>query len=368
MKITFLRENQLERPLLHPTDIKIWLNLGFEISVQKGFGQDCFTDEDYAAQGVNLFESLPKQQDIIFKLHIDSESLDNIEEKTTVIGLCQPFFQAELLEVAAKKNITLMSLELIPRSTLAQSMDVLSSQANLAGYQAVIEASYHQKKLLPLMMTPAGTLSACKVLVLGAGVAGLQAIATAKRLGGQVEAFDPRPEAQEQIKSLGAKALDFKVQAEQTKDGYAKTLSQNQLEEQKNRLTHQLKQQDIIITTAQVFGKKAPTLITKNMLDNIETPCILVDLASETGGNIEGLETGKTITYKHLTIIGTKHLAKHIPLSACQMLSKNILSLIKEITLATDLSFNEESSIYQAIILTKNNRIVHPLFIKEPSV
>lgn len=362
MKITYLPEKNPERPILVSKDIQTLLNKGFQVEFGSGLGQHIYSDSDYIQAGAKLSDE-SSSNGLIIKLHIDSEFLKNCPDKSSVLGICKPFLQPDIFKTAIEKKINLLSLEMIPRSTLAQSMDVLSSQANLSGYQAVIEACTECPKLLPLMMTPAGTLAPCKVLVLGAGVAGLQAIATAKRLGAVVQAYDPREAAQEQIESLGAKSLKLiDKKAEQTKDGYAKAMSEEDIAQQQKALTKFLTQSDIVISTAQVFGKKAPILINKEMLNAIKSPCVLIDLAAETGGNIEGSKANQTVKIGPLTLIGDSHLARKIPESAAQMLSKNISELLLHIYDVETSSFKTDNEIYSAIQLTHNGEIVNGLF------
>ncbi|MBA7534664.1 NAD(P) transhydrogenase subunit alpha part 1 [subsurface metagenome] len=220
-------------------------------------------------------------------------------------------------------------MELIPRTTLAQKMDALSSQASLAGYVAVILAAERLDKIFPMMMTPSGTIAPTKVFIIGAGVAGLQAIATAKRLGARVEAFDTRPAVEEQVQSLGGKFIKIDLgETGQTKDGYAKALSDEQLAKQRDVMARHCAQSDVVITTAQVFGKKAPIIITKDMVEGMKSGSLIIDLAVETGGNVEGSKLGEEVENNGVRIIGLENLPGRVPIHATQMYSSNLAGLI----------------------------------------
>jgi NAD(P) transhydrogenase subunit alpha len=241
-------------------------------------------------------------------------------------------------------------------------MDVLSSQANLAGYVAVVLAAEHQKKILPMMMTPAGTIPPARVFVIGAGVAGLQAIATAKRLGARVDAFDVRPDAQEQILSLGAKPLKVDLgETAQTKDGYAKKLTDEQLEKQRQAMAKQCAQSDVVVTTAKVFGRKAPLIVTNEMLDGMKPGSVVVDLAVETGGNVEASELGKEISRKGVTVVGLPELQRRVPVPASQMFSSNLYNFIEHFwdKEAKHLKLDHDDEIIQGCLITHAGEIVN---------
>jgi NAD(P) transhydrogenase subunit alpha len=234
-----------------------------------------------------------------------------------------------LIEKFISKGVSAISMELIPRTTLAQKMDALSSQASLAGYVAVILAAEKLDKVFPMMMTPAGTITPAKVFIIGAGVAGLQAIATAKRLGARVEAFDTRAVVEEQVQSLGAKFVKVDLgETGQTKDGYAKALTEEQLAMQREAMARHCAQADVVITTAQVFGKKAPVIVTREMIRGMRTGSVVVDLAVETGGNVEGSEAGKTTEINGVSIMGMENLPGRVAVHASQMYSSNVGNLI----------------------------------------
>jgi NAD(P) transhydrogenase subunit alpha len=251
---------------------------------------------------------------------------------------------------------------MIPRTTIAQKMDVVTSQANLAGYAAVVLAAERQQRIFPMMMTPSGTIVPARVFVIGAGVAGLQAIATAKRLGARVDAFDVRPEAQEQILSLGAKPLNLELgQTGQTKDGYAGQLTDEQLRIQQEAMAKQCAQSDVVIATAQVFGRKAPLIVTNEMLDGMKSGSVVVDLAVETGGNVESSVLGKEIRRKGVIIIGQPDLERHVPVSASQMFSSNLYNFVEHFwdKEAKTFILNRDDEIIQGCLITHKGEIVN---------
>jgi NAD(P) transhydrogenase subunit alpha len=262
----------------------------------------------------------------------------------------------------AAGKISSISLEMIPRTTIAQKMDVLSSQASLAGYVAVILSANRSAKIFPMMMTAAGTISPVRVFVIGAGVAGLQAIATARRLGARVDAFDVRSEAQEQIVSLGARPLRVDIgQTEKTKDGYAKQLSDEQLNIQRQAMTKQCAISDIVITTAKVFGKKSPLIVTNKMLDGMKPGSIVVDLAVDSGGNVESSKPGKEVRRKGVIIIGYPELQRRVPMTASEMLSSNLYNFLEHFWDNQTKSFklNRDDEIMQGCLITHAGEVVN---------
>jgi NAD(P) transhydrogenase subunit alpha len=282
------------------------------------------------------------------------------------IGRVEPFNNQKLIAAAAKANIRLVSMEMVPRTTIAQKMDVISSQANLAGYQSVITAASKLDKILPMMMTPAGTISPSKVLIIGVGVAGLQAIATAKRLGARVQAFDTRPGVEEQVKSLGAKFVKIDLgETGQTDQGYAKELTAEQIELQRLGLTKVCAESDIVITTAKLFGRKAPIIITADMVAQMAAGSVIVDLAAETGGNVEGTEVDKEIiTPNKVKIIGIGKLENEVPTHASQMYAANLTNFTEHFwdSEKGELHLNLEDEIIKGCLLTNNGEIIHPQF------
>jgi NAD(P) transhydrogenase subunit alpha len=247
------------------------------------------------------------------------------------VSLLDPFNEKELIQKLAERNVSAISMELVPRSTRAQKMDVLSSQANLGGYVAVILAAQHSGKIFPMMTTPAGTIQPAKVFIIGAGVAGLQAIATARRLGARVDAYDTRAVVEEQIKSLGARFVKIDVgETGQTKDGYAKALTEEQIQKQRDAMKKLCGDADVVIAAAQVFGRRAPILVTAGMLDAMKPGSVVVDLAIETGGNVEGAVYDQVTDRKGVKIVALANLPGRVPVHASQVFSANLTSLVEE--------------------------------------
>ncbi len=270
--------------------------------------------------------------DIICSLNkLSIDDISHIKQDTLVVSFLDPFNEVELISELKNKSISSISMELVPRTTRAQKMDALSSQANLAGYSAVIIASNYLEKALPMMMTAAGTISPSKVFVVGVGVAGLQAIATAKRLGARVEAFDTREEVEDQVKSLGARFVKIDLgETEQTSQGYAKVLTADQIKKQQEGMKKVCSSSDIIITTAQVFGRPAPKIITAEMVEAMHPGSVVVDMAVSSGGNVEGSKKGEIVDIKGVKIIGNVNLPGEVPTHASQVYANNIYNLIDE--------------------------------------
>ena len=270
--------------------------------------------------------------DIICSLNkLSLDDIAHVEQDTLVVSFLDPFNEVELISELKNRSISSISMELVPRTTRAQKMDALSSQANLAGYSAVIIASNHLEKALPMMMTAAGTISPSKVFVVGVGVAGLQAIATAKRLGARVEAFDTREEVEDQVKSLGARFVKIDLgETEQTSQGYAKALTADQIKKQQEGMKKVCSSSDIVITTAQVFGRPAPKIITAEMVEAMQPGSVVVDMAVSSGGNVEGSKKGEIVDIKGIKIIGNVNLPGEVPTHASQVYANNIFNLIDE--------------------------------------
>ena len=282
------------RVALIPEHIAKLVEMGAQITVETGIGQRLnFSDEDYAKAGASLEADrsrLFQTADMVLRIRKPAmEEIDLMKEESIYVSLLDPFNERELIEAFMNNRVTSISMEMIPRITRAQKMDVLSSQANLAGYVAVVIAAERLDKIFPMMMTPAGTIAPARVFVIGVGIAGLQAIATAKRLGARVDAFDTRPVVEEQVKSLGARFVKVDLgETGQTKDGYAKALTDEQLQKQREGMAKVCAASDVVITTAQVFGKKAPLIVTEAMVAGMSKGAVLVDLAVESGGNVAG--------------------------------------------------------------------------------
>lgn len=365
------KSEQETRTPLTPDSAKKLIALGAKITGECDLGQHSgFSNESYFDTGVELYEldkSLPDTPDVIIGIDpLTPDDVKKMPENSTYLGLVDPFNNDELLPLFAARKIDVVSMELIPRTTLAQKMDILSSQANLAGYYAVIKASERLDKIMPMMMTPAGTLPPASVFVIGVGVAGLQAIATAKRLGARIQAFDTRPVVEEQVKSLGAKFVKIDLgETGQTDQGYAKELTAEQLEMQRQGMAKVCAKSDIVITTAKLFGRKAPIIVTQDMIDKMKPGSIVVDLAAETGGNVVGTKLDEeVVTSNGVTIIGIGKLENYIPTHASQMLAANFYNFIEHFwdTENNRLHLDQSDEIIQGSLLTFNGEIVHERF------
>lgn len=370
-KVLVCRENddRETRVALIPDDIKKLIPLGFEVKVVYGAGvKSGFSDEDYKAAGAVLVASNEEgygDSDIIVRI-MKPDSVKGIKKDSLHLSYMDPFNNRELLDEFASEGIQAVSLEMIPRTTLAQKMDVQSSQTSLAGYVAVLNAASRLPKVLPMMVTPAGTINPARVFVIGVGVAGLQAIATAKRLGARVDAFDTRPVVEEQVKSLGASFLKIDLgEMGQTAQGYAKELTPEQIAKQKEAQAKVCEKANIVITTAKVFGRKAPRLLEKNVLDRMMKGSIVVDLACGSGGNVEGSKPFEdVVTENGVTILNGELLERQVPYDASKMFSGNITAFLthfydKE---AKELKINLEDEIMKGCLLTSGGQIIHERF------
>jgi len=355
------------RVALDPAAAKKLVSLGLKVTVSPGLGlKSSHSDEAYRAAGAEVGDARTEADIIVRVRPPRSEDLRGLKRGVLHLSLLDPFHQSELMAQAAADGVNLLSLELIPRTSLAQKMDVLSSQANLAGYVAVVHAAARLNRILPMMMTPAGTLSPARVFVIGVGVAGLQAIATARRLGARVEAFDTRPVVEEQVKSLGAKFVKIDLgETGQTEQGYAKELTPEQLALQRQGMAKVCAQCDIVITTAKLFGKAAPTLVTAEMVAGMKAGSIIVDLAAETGGNVEGtILNQEVMTSNGVTIIGHGCLEGNVAQHASQMFGSNITNFIEHFWDGASSSFQWrlEDEILKGCLLTHDGAIIHPRF------
>ena len=350
MNIFFPKEPEVEKRVsLTLETAEKFLKLGFKISVEKYFSEHLGTsDEDFAAIGVKIVsrdEGFLDANLICSVRNLQEEEIDKIKPSTLLISFLDPFNEKVLVKKIKEKNISAISMELVPRITRAQKMDALSSQANLAGYSSVIIASQELQKALPMMMTAAGTISPSKVFVIGVGVAGLQAIATAKRLGAKVEAFDTRPVVEEQVKSLGARFVKIDIgETGETEQGYAKELTPQQIEMQREGMKKVCASADIVITTAQVFGRPAPTLVTSEMVSAMSQGSVIVDMAVGTGGNVEGSVPNETIDIDGVRIVGNTNLPGELPFHSSQVYSSNIFNLIDEFWNEEDKKLNIDIS------------------------
>lgn len=336
MKIAVLKEThpgETRVPLVPATAEKL-VKLGAELLVEAETGASCrFTDDHYSAVGARVEtsrETLLREADIILRLRKPPlEEVALMRQGAIHVSYLDPFNELELVDALQQAGVSAISLEMIPRSTIAQKMDVLSSQANLGGYISVILGISEMQKILPMMTTPAGTIKPAKVFIIGVGVAGLQAIATAKRLGARVEAFDTRPVVEEQVKSLGAKFVKIDLgETGQTKDGYATQLTPEQVQLQKEGMAKACAQADLVITTAQLFGRKAPRIVDQAMISQMRPGSVIVDMAVESGGNVEGSVLDEVVEVAGVKIIGWGNLPGKVALTASEMYSANLGNFI----------------------------------------
>jgi len=336
MRIVSVLENQkIEKRIAITPDIaKKYIALGFEVVLSEKYGEHLgFKDNDYKELGVEFYKmeaEVINNADIIVQLSLLSDNnLSLLKENQILVGIFSPHLNKEKIENLAKKNINIFSLEMLPRITRAQSMDILSSQANLAGYKAVIESFSNFEKAIPMMMTAAGTIPAAKVLVVGAGVAGLQAIATAKRMGAIVFATDVRMASKEQVESLGGKFLTVEGSENlETEGGYAKESSEEFKKKQEELLAETLKKIDIVICTALIPGKKAPLIIKESMISNLKPGSIIYDLAAVQGGNAAFTDVDKIVVKDGVKIMGETNILNKLPVSASNLYSKNVLNFV----------------------------------------
>jgi NAD(P) transhydrogenase subunit alpha len=339
MNLVSISENldKEKRIALTPEIAKKYIDLGFNISLSNNYGSHLgFSDDQYKSLGVNFLESeeeIIKNSDIVIQLGLpDDQKLSLFNENQSLIGSLNAFLNKEKLENLKSKKINFFSLELLPRITRAQSMDILSSQANLAGYKAVIEAFQVYEKAIPMMMTAAGTIPAAKVLVVGAGVAGLQAIATAKRMGAVVFATDVRMASKEQVESLGGKFLTVEgAENLETEGGYAKEASDDFKKKQEELLTETLKKIDIIICTALIPGREAPKIIKEEMFKNLQSGSVIYDLAAIQGGNTVFTEVDKIVEKNGVKILGEANILNRLPVSASNLYAKNVFNFISNL-------------------------------------
>jgi H+-translocating NAD(P) transhydrogenase subunit alpha len=356
-------------PML-PQNIEKLVKKGAKITIESGLGKTLgISDEDYKKAGASIEKNRKKllaSGDIVLRLRKpDPKEVSSLKKGSIHISYLDPFHESKLLELFAKQHISAISMEMIPRSTRAQKMDALSSQASLAGYAAVLLAADNLYKIFPMMMAPAGTLQPSKVFIIGAGVAGLQAIATARRLGAKVDAFDTRPVAKSDVLSLGAKFVEVDLgETGQTAQGYAKALTEEQLKKQRDVMKQYCAQADIVITTAQVFGRKAPVIVTQDMIAAMKPGSVVIDLAIETGGNVEGAVLGKTIDKNGVKIFGIANLPARVALHASQMYSNNLTNLLDEFWNKEKKQFDLkiDDDIIKSCLITHNGTIVHPTF------
>ena len=357
------------RVALIPDDIKKLSGMGFEFTVVSGAGlKSGIKDSDYEKVGAKIIASEQeglKDAEIVVRI-LKPESAKGMSEGALHVSYLDPFNEKDLLKEFASEKIQAVSLEMIPRTTLAQKMDVQSSQTSLAGYVAVLNAAARLPKILPMMVTPAGTINPARCFIIGVGVAGLQAIATAKRLGARVDAFDTRPVVEEQVKSLGGNFVKIDLgEMGQTSQGYAKELTPEQIAKQQEAQAKVCEKSNIVITTAKVFGRKAPVLIKKDVLDRMQPGTVIVDMAVSTGGNVEGSDpTKEVITDNGVIILPGDELERQVPWDASKMLSGNISAFLTHFYNKESKEFevNLSDEIMKGCLLTKDGAIIHERF------
>ncbi len=354
-----------------PETVKKLIALGAKVVIERGAGTAAsYTDSAYEAAGATLAPSSAealKDADVILKVQAGADDVAATPAGKLLIGQFAPYQNANVISAAAGKNISTFSMELVPRITRAQAMDVLSSQSNLAGYKAVLDAAAEFTRAFPMMMTAAGTVAPARVFVMGAGVAGLQAIATAKRLGAVVSATDVRPAAKEQVESLGGTFIavqDEEFKQAETSGGYAKEMSDEYKAKQAALIEETIAKQDIVITTALIPGRAAPRLVTAKMVESMKPGSVIIDLAVESGGNVELSKAGEIVEHNGVKIVGHRNVPSRLATDASALYAKNLLNLLglvidKE---SKDLNINWEDEIIKGIALTRDGQIIHPNF------
>jgi NAD(P) transhydrogenase subunit alpha len=354
------------RAALTPEAVSRLAKLGLEISIETGLGAGMHApDERYEKAGAKITQDRKAAfaaADLVLRMQKPDE-VDALRPGSIHISYLDPFNNASAVQALAARGVSAISLEMIPRITRAQKMDVLSSQANLAGYVSVVLAAEYSSKIFPMMMTAAGTLTAAKVLVVGAGVAGLQAIATARRLGARVSAYDTRPVVEEQVKSLVATFVKIDIgETGQTAGGYAKALTEEQLQKQRDALKKVCVESDAVITTAQVFGRKAPVIITTDILAAMKPGAVVVDGAIESGGNVEGAVMNQVTEFNGVRVVAFPNLAGRVPVHASQVFSANMTALVEEFwdKDAKKFVLRTEDEIMKSCLITHGGEIVHP--------
>jgi proton-translocating NAD(P)+ transhydrogenase subunit alpha len=364
------------RVAMIPDTVKALAAKGAEVVVETGAGVAASHEDDaYRAVGAQVEGSheVVLAADLVLKVQppaMGEDGLPNevaaLKQGGALIGFLQPFARRGMLEQLAARNVTAMSMEMVPRISRAQNMDALSSMATVSGYKAVLLAANAFTRFFPMFMTAAGTIPPARALILGAGVAGLQAIATAKRLGAVVEAFDTRPVVKNEVESLGARFVGLEVSQDEAQDagGYAKALSEDQHKRELELIAQRLLRTDIVITTAQIPGRKAPVLLTGDMVQRMKAGSVIVDLAAEGGGNCELTEANRIVVKHGVTIIGTVNLPSLMPVHASQMYSKNLGNLVMHLLGEGGLQFNMEDPITSGVVVTHGGKIVHPALLQ----
>lgn len=372
MKIAVAKEIEVSerRVALIPDVVSRLVKQGFDIWVEAGAGErSYFPDAEYEAVGAQILadrEKLWREADIVLKVRppqMDRDGrseVDLLRDGSVLVGFMDPLGQPEIARRLANRRVTAFSMEMIPRTTRAQSMDALSSQASIAGYKAALMAATALPKYFPMLTTAAGTIRPAKVFVMGAGVAGLQAIATARRLGAVVEAFDIRPAVKEEVQSLGARFVEVTLDEETAAaGGYAKELSEQSKQRSRELVAEHVSQADVVITTAQVPGKKAPILVTDEMVASMAPGSVIVDLAADQGGNVVGSESGRDVVRHGVTIIGPTNLPSSVPVHASQLYAKNLQTLVQLLVKDGELNLDFGDDIISGACVTHNGEILN---------
>jgi NAD(P) transhydrogenase subunit alpha len=371
MKIAVAKEIDPAEPRVaaSPDTVKKFKALGVDVAVEPGAGvKSGLLDAEFTAAGATVSADAVKDADVVIKVkRPEASELGQYKRGAAVIAIMDPYGNDAALKAMADAGVSAFAMELMPRITRAQVMDVLSSQANLAGYRAVIEAAEAFGRAFPMMMTAAGTVPAAKVFVMGVGVAGLQAIATARRLGAIVTATDVRPAVKEQVESLGAKFIaveDEEFKQAETAGGYAKEMSKEYQAKQAALTAEHIKKQDIVITTALIPGRPAPRLVSLDMVKTMKPGSVLVDLAVERGGNVEGVKSGETAEVEGVKIVGFPNLAGRVAASASGLYARNLLSFIETMVdkASKALAINWDDELVKATALTRDGKVIHPNF------
>jgi H+-translocating NAD(P) transhydrogenase subunit alpha len=377
MKISAPRETHPgeARAPLTPDSVAKLVKLGAQVEVEAGIGAGAgFADEAYARAGAGLGadrQALLRSADMVLRLRKPPmEEVALLKPGAIHASLLDPFNEKELVQKLAERGVSAISMEFIPRTTRAQKMDVLSSQANLGGYEAVILAARYSNKIFPMMTTAAGTILPARVFIIGVGVAGLQAIATAKRLGAKVTAYDTRPVVEEQVKSLGAQFLKMDLgETGQTQDGYARALTEEQIRKQREAMKKTCGDSDVVITAAQVFGRRAPILVTAEMLGAMRPGSVVVDLAVETGGNVEGVVYDRVTDRNGVKLVGLANLPGRAPVHASQVYAANLVSLVEEFWDKQNKQFalKLDDEIIRGCLVTHGGKIVNEKLAAKPN-
>ncbi|MFG0295517.1 MAG: Re/Si-specific NAD(P)(+) transhydrogenase subunit alpha [Maioricimonas sp. JB045] len=360
---------------LVPTAVKPLSRLGAELLVEAGAGLAAgFPDQAYVDAGARIADSRDEvfaTSDLLVQVRAavanpetGQADLDQLREGQSLIAMCDPLSDPQAMVRTAERNAVIFSLELVPRITRAQSMDVLSSMATIAGYKAVLLAANHLPQMFPMMMTAAGTLAPARVFVVGAGVAGLQAIATARRLGAVVHGYDVRPAVKEQVESLGAKFVEMELESAEGTGGYAKEMDEEFYRKQREMMLRVVAESDVVITTAAIPGKKAPILVTEEMLQVMPPGSVVVDLAAERGGNCELTKAGEVVEAHDVTILGPLNIPSDIPRHASQMYSNNVTTFLKSLVKDGQIVLDLTDEVIAGTLVTRGGKCVHP-FVRQ---